>query len=212
MTFPNSAYAFLDTFDRANGALGPNWIQAGLDFGGNPLTITSGQVTASVDAHVNAMAWAVPMAAAITVYVRIDALANDAVVALALTPTPLVTPLGLLGTQNIRFEMQNNAGAKAALLKADGGTASTNIPTYANGDLWGFAFSSASNLATNYRVRPGIGIVSVQQLDVGEAARNLTQGWYAYLEVQDTADRVKNFGAETLPRANFVPFLGQGAC
>lgn len=202
--FP-STIPVLDSFDRADGPLGPNWIDA-VDGVAQGLTIVGRRATGSVNAAFNESAWATGGSPLTAVYVLVPVLpgaANRTIDTIMLSNTA--------GTSVIRLRVNPTT---PSLTLTTAGSVSSSLDHFAAGDGIAVSYDPLTQIAAGW-YWDGTTIGPWQQINTRAAATTApqgTDGWLAALGVVDTTTMLESFGAETMPFGDQIPMIGVGSC
>lgn len=207
MTFPLTQ-PLADDFQRANGALGANWVNPLATYG--DLTISGNAVTSNVVVGTNAAAaWKTPVARATSVFCQVPVL-------------PLTADFILVGfvnnttvvTQNVYAAVIIGVPTNISIASDNGGSigAGANI-TFNAGDWIGLRIDPVTLTCTSYTKAAAAAAWTPQTSGSGSviSARALT-GWYPFMMCADTTTRITNFGFEQAPSGVASPVFGHGAC
>lgn len=193
MSFPTTV-PLLDTFDRADGVLGPNWISPG----GSPLAISGGMAAGQI-AGASTSFWAVPAGTPLSVFTTLPVVAGSMLVYLS--------PGGALA-KFVRTSM-NAAAATVTLTDNSSGAQTTTLASVANGDGIGLTYvPTTATIASWYYDSTGANFTAGtwNQLNSQVAPLALT-GWMLGLSTTGTTSRMKPFGGEGFPTATGLPHL-----
>lgn len=205
MTFPRTL-TIVDSFDRANGALGGDWVNGALSQ--ELVVIVDRAASGNINGPAMAM-WKAPFASAVAVYqqIRVLSLTMD-VMGCGFASDPVNA------TQNIAVSLvPQPTGDPLFQLDYTLGTAGSTTTPFSPGDWTAAKWDVDAKLMSGwtYRSPHGPWTKILGDFDASGVSRLAPNGWLAYMQVGDDVEKVELFGAEAVPSANPVPLAGFGA-